>query len=81
VRAETNPTAWACWNDAEASASSDASASCYGAPKDVRVFTIVESELKFREVERQILLAHVMVRPDHATLEQAPEVIDIPRKR
>jgi hypothetical protein len=64
-------------HDAEAPASSIASASCYRRSKNVLILAIVESELKLREVQRQILLADMMVRSNHATLEQAPKVIDI----
>ena len=63
--------------DAEAPASSVASASSYSASKDVRVLAVVKAELKFGEIQRQILLADVMVRPDHAPFQQGPEVIDI----
>jgi hypothetical protein len=79
VRAETNPTASACWNDAEASASSDASASCYGAPEDVRVLAIVMAELKFVQIERQIFGADVVICPDDSALQERPEVFDVVR--
>ena len=35
------------------------------------------AELKFREVQRQILLTDVMIGSDHATLEQRPKRIDV----
>lgn len=63
--------------DAEASASSDASASCYGRPENVRIFAVIVAKLKLVQVERQILLADVVVRPDDAPLEQRPEAFDI----
>ncbi len=59
--------------DAEASASSDASASSYCAAENVRVLAIVEAESELVRVKRQIFLAHLMVTTHDATLEQAPE--------
>src|SRR5271167_3167382 len=58
---------------AETVASSHVSAPCYGAPEDVLVVPIVESEGELVEIERQIFLAHVVVRPDDSALEQRPE--------
>jgi hypothetical protein len=63
--------------DAEAPASSDASAPSYGAPKDVSVLAIVETELKFIQIQRQVLLRDMMVRPDYPALQQAPERIQV----
>jgi hypothetical protein len=70
----------ACWRAlacSEAPASLCASAASYGFSKDVGVLAIVEPELELCEVERQILLADVMVGSDHAALEQAPEVFQV----
>src|ERR1700731_3412523 len=51
----------ACWTrDAEASASSDASASCYGLSKDVGILAVVVAKLKLVQVQRQVFLAHVV---------------------
>src|SRR5713226_9045025 len=62
---------------AEAIASVHASAACYGRAEDVRILPVVMAELKFREVERQVLLADAVVGPDHATLEKRPEAIKV----
>lgn len=59
--------------DAEASASSDASASCYEPAENVFVLPIVVAEGKLGQIQRQILLAYLMVIADHATLEKRPE--------
>jgi hypothetical protein len=67
----------ACWNDAKASTSSDASASCYGGPENIRIVTVVLPELKFIQVEREIFLADIVIRPDDSALEQSPEAFDI----
>jgi hypothetical protein len=64
---------------AETVASSHVSASCYGAPKDVRVVPIVESEGKFIQVERQIFLAHVVIRADDSAFQERPESLDCVR--
>jgi hypothetical protein len=49
------------WSDAGASASSGASASCYGFTKDVRIFPVIMAELELCEVQRQVLLTDVMI--------------------
>jgi hypothetical protein len=73
-----NLAVWAFWTrDAEASASSDASASCYGRSEDVLVLAIVMAELKLIQVQRQVFFADVMIRTDHASLKQRPERLDI----
>jgi hypothetical protein len=64
-------------HDAETFASSDASASCYSRPENVRVLPVVVAELKLIQVERKILLADVVVRPNDAPLEQRPEAFDV----
>ena len=65
------PAYWSC--DAEASASSDASASCYRTPEDVGVLAVVVTKLELGKVQRQIFLAHVMVRSYDSALQQRPE--------
>lgn len=52
------------------------SASCYGRSEDVLVHAVVIAELKFRDIERQILFADLMKRPHHTTLEDRPEAFD-----
>jgi hypothetical protein len=70
-------TALAFWKrDAKAPASSDALASSYSAPENVRVLAVVEPEGKLVQIQRQVLRTHVVIRPDDATLEQTPERID-----
>ena len=63
--------------DAEASASSDASASCYSFAENVGILPVVVPELKLIQVQRQILLADVVVSADDAALEQRPEAFDV----
>lgn len=65
---------WLC--AAEADASVPTSASCYHVKKDIRILAIVEAILKLRQIERQVLLAQVVVRADHSALEQRPERFD-----
>jgi hypothetical protein len=67
---------WPC--PAEA-ASGMTSASCYHVKENVRILAIVKTILKFREVQRQIFLAHVVVSAEHSTLEQRPERFDAVR--
>ena len=52
------------------------SASCYGAPKDVFVVPIVESESELIEIQRKIFLAHVVVGADDSALQQRPESLN-----
>jgi hypothetical protein len=63
--------------DAEASASSDASASCYCLAEDVGILAVVVAKLKFIQVQRQVFLADVVVRADDSPLQQRPKVFDI----
>jgi hypothetical protein len=53
---------------AEGSSSWDASACCYGTLKDIGIFTVIEPIRKFVQVERQVLPADVVVRPNDALL-------------
>ena len=75
--AETSLTASACWNDAEASASSDASASYYRCPEDIGILATVVTELKLVQIQRQIFLAYVVISADDAALQQRPEVFNV----
>jgi hypothetical protein len=64
-------------HDAGASASSDASASCYSFAENIGILPVVVAELEFSEVERQILLADMMKAPHNSALEQGPERFQI----
>ena len=55
------------------------SASCQDCFEDVRVLPIVEPELKFRKVERQIFSTDFMVSAYNAALQQAPEILNAVR--
>src|ERR1700730_9206321 len=72
-----DPSRWRALACSEASASCYASAASYGFSKDVGVPAVIETELKFCEVERQIFLRDVMISADHTALQQAPEVFQI----
>lgn len=65
--------------DAEAPASSVASASCYRGLENVGILSVVKTPRELVQVERQILLAHIVIRPDDAPLQEAPEVFDVIR--
>lgn len=75
----TIPVEFACWYGAGALASSGASASCYCRAEDVRVLAVVEPKLELIQIERQVFAADVVIRPDHAALQQRPEVVDVGR--
>ena len=66
---------WSC--GAEGAASVVASASCYHVEKDVRVLAIVETILKFRKVQWQVVFADVVKGADDSALNQAPERFNI----
>jgi hypothetical protein len=72
-------TALVFWSDAEASASSVASASCYGRAENICVLAVIMAELELREVKWKVLLADVVVVPDDSALEQTPEVLNVVR--
>jgi len=70
-----------CWRPsisfAEAVASLSASAPSYGLAEHIGVVPIVMAELKFREVQRQVLSADIVIGAEDSTLEQSPEGIQI----
>lgn len=52
------------------------SATCYRSAEDVRIVPIVIPKLKFRNVERQILLGDVVERAEDAAFQQRPEPVN-----
>jgi hypothetical protein len=54
----------------------DASATCYGTSKYVRVLPVVVPELKLGDVERHIFGAHFVERADNTALEDRPEALN-----
>ena len=55
------------------------SAVCYDRREDVRILPVVMTERELSQIERQIRLADVVIGAHHATLEQAPEAIQVGR--
>lgn len=55
---------WAVSDCAEAAPSSPASEACYGRPENIGVLPVVVPELSFRNVERQIFLADLVIAAD-----------------
>jgi len=69
-----------CWRAvaySEARANQCASAASYRFAKDVRIVAMVMPELKFSQVERQILLADVMISPNDPAFQKRPKGIEI----
>jgi hypothetical protein len=62
---------------AEAFASTDASAFRYGEPEHVGVLSVIVAKRELVQVERQILSADVVVRAQNASLQEAPEIINV----
>src|SRR5262249_14301646 len=53
------------------------SAFCYHIVKDVRVLAVIVAIAELRQIQRQIVFAHLVIRANHATLEQAPKAIQV----
>src|SRR5581483_2555280 len=70
------PVRWRLSSLAETPASACVSAACYGRSEDIDVLTMVVAELEFRDVQRQILLADLVIGADNAALEDAPESLN-----
>ena len=76
MRTSFAPVCWPLSSLAETVTSDHASAACYRRIKHIGIVAVVVSELKFRDVQRQIFGAHLVVRPDHAALEDAPKAFN-----
>ena len=72
-------TRWRRFQSTEARASRNASASSprYRLAEDIGFAAVVVAELKLSQIQRQILLAELMVIPNHATLQQCPKAFDV----
>jgi len=53
------------------------SADCYHRREDVGVLPVVMTEREFSQIQRQIGFADIVIGADHATLQQAPEAIEV----
>ena len=53
------------------------SAACYDRIEDVGILAVVIPKREFRQIQRQIVLADVVIRAHDATLQQAPEVVQV----
>ncbi len=58
----------------------DASATCYSGAENVRVFPVIISELKFRDVKRQIFFTDFVERAHNTTLQQRRKFAPMRRK-
>src|ERR1700722_13888570 len=70
------PARWRRLSLAETVASDHVSADCYRRPEDIGVMAVVVPELKFSDVERQILLADFVVAANDPALEDAPKAFN-----
>ena len=64
-----------CWNALAVAFS----ASCYHIVKEIRVLSVIMAIRKLSQVQRQIGLADIVEGANHATLQQAPEAVQIRR--
>src|SRR5437879_4419514 len=67
------PARWRRSSLAETVAGDRASAACYRCAENIDVLAVVVSELKFRDVQRQIFAADLVTGANNAALEDAPE--------
>jgi hypothetical protein len=67
------------WQTAEAASSAASSASSKDCLENIGIRAVVEPELKLREVERQIVLADVVIGPDNPAFQETPKSLDIVR--
>jgi hypothetical protein len=67
---------WRRFRLAETDASDHASAACYRSIKHIRISAVVVAELKFRDVQRHIFVAHFVECADNAALEDRPEAFN-----
>jgi hypothetical protein len=74
MKAPIEPAFWT--RDAEASASSDASASCYGVKEDVGVLAIIEAPRKLVQIQGQVFGADVVIGADDPALQKRPETLN-----
>jgi len=74
---ETIQAGAACETFAEASASLDASASCYSSTEDVRILPIVVAESELSKIEREIFPTDVMEVAHNSALQERPERFDV----
>src|SRR5215472_14662250 len=79
VPVETTEAGAACGPFAGASASSDASASCYRFAEDVGILAVVMTKRELCEVKRKVLAADMMETPHDAALQETPERFDVIR--
>src|SRR5262249_9143755 len=71
------PICWRASDYSEALAIYCASVSCYRLPKNVLGLAVLEAKLKLVQVQRQVLLAHMVVAAYDTTLNQRPEGFDV----
>src|SRR6266478_3510328 len=76
IRVASIPVRWRLLPLAETVASVGVSAGCYRRTKDIDVLAIVMPELKFRDVERKIFAADLVIGADNAALKDAPETLN-----
>jgi len=79
MRTPAESARWRRLQSTEARASRCASVSSprYRLAEDISFAAVVVAELEFRKIQRQVLLADVMIGANHSTLEQTPERIQI----
>jgi hypothetical protein len=72
----STPLRWPLSFPSETVASDHVSAACYRRTEDIDVLPVVMPELKFRDVQRQILATDLVIGADHAALKYAPKAFN-----
>jgi hypothetical protein len=62
---------------AENASAAASSASCYHSREYIRIFPVIVPKRELGQIQRQIILAHLVIGTNHATLEQAPKAIKV----
>jgi len=70
------PVRWQRSSQAETVASDRVSAACYRGSENIYVFAVVVAELKFRDVQRQILAADLVIVANDAALDERPKALN-----
>ena len=55
------------------------SATCYDSIENIGILAVIVAKRELRQIERQIFLAHVVIRAHDATFQQAPEAFQVVR--
>src|SRR5579883_1610425 len=70
------PVRWRLSSLTETVASDDVSAACYRGSENIDVLTMIVAELKFRDIQWQVLAAHLVIGSDNAAFKDRPKALN-----